>query len=176
MELSIQQPNLLDSSLFWTEALAEDLRIFLTGRVKCPETAADLTQETYLRLYKTSQETPPDNARALAFHIAAQLAIDYHRKSKVRSRYLADVEYDESLELVPNLSAGPEQTAIAQQRLSILHGAIAELSPDCRTAFFLNTIDGLSYSDIAIRMGISKSMVGKHLAKALAHCANRLED
>ena len=129
-----------------------------------------------MRLYKTSQETPPDNARALAFHIAAQLAIDYHRKSKVRSRHLADVEYDESLEFVPNQSAGPEQTVIARQRLGLLHSAIAELATDCRTAFLLNTIEGLSYSDIAIRMGISKSMVGKHLAKALAHCANRLED
>ena len=42
MELRIQKPNILDSSLFWTEALADDLRTFLVGRVKCPEAAADL--------------------------------------------------------------------------------------------------------------------------------------
>jgi hypothetical protein len=30
-------------ALYWNEALAEDLLRFFTGRIKCPEAAADLT-------------------------------------------------------------------------------------------------------------------------------------
>lgn len=169
----IQGPS--DNPYFWTESLAEDLRIFLTGRVKCPETAADLTHETYLRLYQRVRENPPDNARALAFHIAVQLAIDYHRKTTIRNRYHADTEFDTFVNKVPNTSAGPEQSLMATQRLAALKSALDELPTDCRTAFLLNGVDGLTYSEIATRMGISKSMVGKHLTRALAHCAQWLD-
>ena len=175
MQSFTQAPCSSDNALFWTESLAEDLRIFLTGRVKCPETAADLTHETYLRLYQSIRENPPDNARALAFHIAVQLAIDYHRKTTVRNRYLADVEFDSCVDTIPNASAGPEQTVMAQQRLGALQSALDELPVDCRTAFLLNGVDGLTYSEVAARMGISKSMVGKHLARALSHCAQWLD-
>lgn len=164
-----------DNTLFWTEALAEDLRIFLTARVKCAETAADLTHETYLKLYQAAKENPPDNARALAFHIAVQLAIDYHRKNTVRNRHhAAEIEFDSCIDTIPSAAAGPEQTVIARQRLGALQTALAELPVDCRTAFLLHGIEGLSYSEIAERMGISKSMVGKHLTRALTHCAQRV--
>jgi RNA polymerase sigma factor (sigma-70 family) len=171
MQSLTQAPGSSDNTVFWTESLAEDLRIFLTGRVKCPETAADLTHETYLRLYQSAKENPPDNARALAFHIAVQLAIDYHRKTTVRNRHLVDVEFDSFAETIPNASAGPEQIVMARQRLRALQLALDELPVDCRTAFLLHGVDGLTYSEIAERMGISKSMVSKHLARALAHCA-----
>lgn len=64
---------------------------------------------------------------------------------------------------------------MARQRLSVLQTALDELSTDCRTAFLLNTIDGLSYSEIAERMEISKSKVGRLLAQAIAYCELRLE-
>ncbi len=175
MHLVTQVSDSSENMLFWTETLAQDLRIFLTGRVKCAETAADLTHETYLRLYQSAKENPPDNARALAFHIAVQLAIDYHRKTTVRNRHHSDVEFDSCIETTPSATAGPEQTLIARQRLDALQSALKDLPADCRTAFLLHGIDGLTYSEIAARMGISKSMVGKHLALALAHCAQRVE-
>lgn len=64
---------------------------------------------------------------------------------------------------------------MARQRLSVLQTALDELSTDCRTAFLLNTIDGLSYSETAERMEISKSKVGRLLAQAIAYCEQRLE-
>jgi len=142
----------------------------LTRRLKCPEVAADLTQETYLRLQQ--REAPPDNARALAFHIAMQLAVDYQRKASVRNRYMVDEEIEAVSEIA---SISPEQMLIARQRLDILKSALDELPPDCRTVFLLHGIEGLKYSEIASRLGISRSMVGKHLARAMAHCARRVD-
>lgn len=94
-----------NNSVFWTESLAKDLLVFLTGRVKCPETAADLTQETYLRLYQSINNNPPDNARALAFRIAVNLAIDYQRKVTVRNRHISDVELDSFAETIAGSSS-----------------------------------------------------------------------
>jgi RNA polymerase sigma factor (sigma-70 family) len=166
-----------NNTLFWTESLAKDLLVFLTGRVKCPETAADLTHETYLRLYQSINNNPPDNARALAFRIAVNLAIDYQRKVTVRNRHISEVELDSFAETVAGSSAAePAHILMARQRFGALQAALDELPADCRSAFLLNGIDGLTYSEIAARMGISTSKVGRLLAQAVAHCAQHLDE
>jgi RNA polymerase sigma-70 factor (ECF subfamily) len=152
------------------------LLIFLTGRVKCPETAADLTHETYLRLYQSINNNHPDNARALAFRIAVNLAIDYQRKVTVRNRHISDVDLDSFTETIAGSSAfEPMSALMSRQRLGALQAALDELPTDCCTVFLLNGIDGLCYSEIAERVGISKSKVGRLLAQAIAHCEHRLE-
>jgi RNA polymerase sigma-70 factor (ECF subfamily) len=163
--------------LFWTETLAKDLLVFLTGRVKCQETAADLTHETYLRLYQSINNNPPDNARSLAFRIAVNLAIDYQRKVTVRNRHISDVELDLFAETIASSSAvEPVNILMARQRFGILQAALDKLPLDCRTAFLLNGIDGLTYSEIAERLGISKNKVGRLLAQAVAHCEGCLDE
>ena len=165
------------NSLFWSETLAKDLLIFLTGRVKCKETAADLTHETYLRLYQSINNNPPDNARALAFRIAVNLAIDYQRKATVRNNRISDIELDSLVETIANPSAvDPEQILMGRQRLGTLQSALDDLPSDCRTAFLLNGIDGLTYSEIAKRMGISTNKVSRLLAMAVTHCAQRIDE
>lgn len=165
-----------ENTAIWTESLADDLRRFLTARLRCAETAADLTHETYLRLFQRDNENPPDNARALAFHIAIQLAIDYQRKAAVRNRYMVDDEVESFIENTSAGSADPEQTMVARERIEILKTALDDLPSECRTVFLMHGVEGLKYSEIAQRLGISVSMVGKHLTRAMAHCAQRLDE
>jgi RNA polymerase sigma factor (sigma-70 family) len=165
-----------DIALYWNEALAEDLLRFLTGRIKCPEVAADLTHETYLRFHQFIQATPPNNARALAFSIAVNLATDYQRKAKVRSNYTVKIESDLLTDTQPSTAPGPEQIAISQQRLKQFHDALDELPANCRSAFLLHNIDGLTYAEIAACLGIAESTVYKYLAKSINHCLKRLGD
>lgn len=164
-----------DSFSFWSKPLADDLLRFLTGRLKCREAAADLTHETCLRLHRFCRDNPPDNARAMAFHIAVNLAIDYQRKAAVRQRFGAAVEIDTLHDtLAGDESVGPERIVMSGQRLKHVRQALDELPGNCRTAFLLHSLEGLGYSEIALRMGISKSMVGKHIARAMLHCQERL--
>lgn len=71
---------------------------------------------------------------------------------------------------------GPEQIVMAQQRLEALQAALGELDVECRTAFLLQSIDGLTHHEIAERLGISRIKVYRHLVKALAHLALRVEN
>ncbi len=169
---SLDQPN---NALFWNEVLAKDLQSFLTSRLRCAEAAADLTHETYLRLDRKVKESPPDNARALAFRIAMNLAVDYQRKAMVRNKYSSDMAFDTAIEISSNQATEPDKSLIAQQQLALMKKALDELPVNSRTAFYLHSVDGLKYAEIAERMGISKSMVNKLLSQAMTHCAVRLE-
>ncbi len=162
-------------ALYWNEALAEELLHFLTKRLKCSNIAAEITHETYIRVRQSSQTAPVNNARALAYRIALNLAVDYQRKAKVRRQHSVEVDFEVFADSFQSSEPGPEQIAIGQQDLSALESALMELPADCRNAFFLHGVDGLTYQEIADRLGISTSMVCKHLARATAHCTKRMK-
>jgi len=61
----------------------QELLQFLTSKVNCAETAADLVQETYLRVARHSASGEILNQRAFLFRIADNLALD-HLRSKAR--------------------------------------------------------------------------------------------
>lgn len=158
----------------WPETLDQELLRFLGSRLNCRETAADLAQETFLRLHRYAREKPPENPRALAFRIAENLAIDHQRRTSFRERYHAEVDDELLTETVPCSEAGPEQTAMTAQRFEQLRQALEELPGPQREVFLLHSLEGLSYAEIAGRLNISKSLVGRHLAKVLAYCAERV--
>jgi RNA polymerase sigma factor (sigma-70 family) len=164
-----------DATIFWSESLAEELLRFLTGRLKCPETAADLTHETYLRLYHSAHENPPDNARALAFRIAVNLAIDYQRRNTIKSRHIANL--DTGLldnKIADTCSVEPLQILMSRERFDRLESALNELSPDCRRVFLLNKVEGLRYREIGERMNITIRQVSRLLEQAINHCIQQL--
>lgn len=165
-----------DHALYWNDSLAEELLHFLTRRLRCSDTAAEITHETYIRFCQTSQTTPVNNARALAYRIALNLAVDYQRKAKVRSDRAVEGDFEAFADSFQSTEAGPEQIAIAQQNLTTLEQALMELPTDCRNAFLWRGIDGLTYLEIAARLGISESMVNKHLTRATAHCTQRMKN
>ena len=165
-----------DITLYWNVSLAEELLRFLTGRLNCPEAAADLTHETFIRLHQFAQTNPPDNARALAYRIAINLATDYQRKLKVRSRYNAEMGAELTADSYPSEIPGPEQIILSQERLAVLQEALDELSVECRTAFLLHNIEGLTHQEIATQLGLSRVKVYRLLVKALSHLALRVND
>ena len=82
-------------------AHATELRSFLHRQLRNPETAADLTQETYLRLLRQPPRKPVLNLRGFIFKIARNLAIDHARSRQTRERldegtaYLYEVTGDD---------------------------------------------------------------------------------
>lgn len=65
-------------------AHASELRSFLHRQLRNPEAAADLTQETYLRLLRQPPRKPVLNLRGFIFKIARNLAIDHARSRQTR--------------------------------------------------------------------------------------------
>lgn len=153
---------------------APDLRRFLASRVACQATAADLTQETFLRLAQLPDLQTIGNFRTYLFRIAANLAIDHHRTRIRWSMHAVEQEGD----LLEHLdrSSTPEVAVAAKEELAVALHALQELSPLCRRIFVLNRFEGLTHRQIADRLGVCVSTVEKNMARALNHCRRRLNE
>lgn len=149
----------------------EELVRRVMRRVGSRATATDVVQDTFLRLQAAPQSGEITNPTAYLFRVADNLAIDHLRQETSRARMVVP---HPDYEHVAAAEASPEHALDYKQRLRLLEAAIAELPPKCREVFLLHKFDGLSHGEIAERLGITKSMVEKHVMKALAHCRDRL--
>lgn len=135
--------------------------------VRCEQAAADLAQETYMRLVSLAQTTSVTYPRALLFRTATNLAIDYLRKGKTErcTGETLDCAMD-----IPSAAPSAELAVLDKQRLHLFLCAIDTLPPRCREAFLLHRVQECSYRDIAVRLSISESAVEKLIMRALLHC------
>lgn len=151
-----------------------ELLNFLARAVDDRHAAADLAQESYVRVLALQQSgqqvTEP---RALLYRVARNLVIDQHRRGAVRSHDSdgADDEADGSLAMLaaPDVFE-PETAAISSQGVEAMLAAIAELPLRCREAFILHKFDGLSQATVARQMDISVTMVERHIKLAMQAC------
>ncbi|MFI8982909.1 RNA polymerase sigma factor [Ectopseudomonas khazarica] len=145
----------------------EDLLRFLSRRLGDSQRAADVAQDTWLRLADHPDEQRVENPRAYLFRVAGNLAIDNLR----RDNRLAELHVEEDvLDELSDPLAAPEKHLLARESLVQLDAALAQLPAKAREALLLNRLDGLTHAQIARRLGVSESMVGKYLAQAMRHC------
>ncbi len=63
----------------------------------------------------------------------------------------------------------PERVLEGREAFARLRIVLGELKPKTREIFLLNRLDGLSYTQIAVRYGLTPSAIEKHMMTALAH-------
>lgn len=147
-----------------------ELRSYARLKVGDDGIAEELVQEACLRLVTSGGEVPR-NPRAFLYRVLSNLVTDHHRR---RARFNKSFVHSDALDAADD-RPDAERQIIARQRLAILVRAVAELPPRCRECFVLRRFDGLSHTEIADRMNITRSAVEKHLAAATVHCARRLK-
>ncbi|BCA57169.1 DNA-directed RNA polymerase sigma-70 factor [Nitrospira sp. KM1] len=143
-----------------------------TRKLRSGSLASEIIHETYLRARTLGSTFHIDNPRAYLYRIATNLATDLFRKDQIRSTYFSPEPLHELL----RYQAPSAETMVAdKQRLALLLRSIDELPPRCREVLILRKLEELDNGQIAQRLGISRSMVEKHLRKALLYCRNRLD-
>lgn len=164
--------NSSDISLLtrWIADCGGDLLGYLVRRLRCRETAADLCQETYLRLYTGPATECAEHLHARAFRIATHLTIDHQRKQSARLEWQA--WQPDTVATAPS----PEVILIDRQRLRAVRRALDALPPECRTALVLNRLHGRSHAEIASHMRIAPRTVAKYLAQALRACRHLVDN
>jgi RNA polymerase sigma factor (sigma-70 family) len=137
-----------------------------------PHDVEDIVQETFVRCYEASKTTQIQHPRAFLLTTAKNLAINCVTKAENK---LAErvASFDESA--VPLYAPTLDVSAEAQEQFLLLCRAVNELPVQCRRAFILKKVYGLSRKEIAVHMGITESTVQKHVAKGLMICSEFLD-
>ncbi|GFM80037.1 RNA polymerase sigma factor [Pseudomonas cichorii] len=130
--------------------------------------AADLSQDTFLRVMATWQSEPLANLReprAYLVTVGKRLLINHYKRRSLEQAYL------EALATLPEEAVpSPEQRWILLQTLQALDELLDDLPVVVRRAFLWSQLEGLGYAQIALRLKVSERTVKRYMAQAYAHC------
>jgi RNA polymerase sigma-70 factor (ECF subfamily) len=153
-----------------------------------PEDAADLHQETFLRAHRAWPRLAPDaNHRAWLHRIAANVAIDAHRRREARPA--AAIATGAGDPVVRDLSsaeepaagahADPAARAEAAELRAAVRSALGSLPARERTAVAARVLDGSDYADVAAMLDCTdenaRQLVSRGLRRLRAALAPHLE-
>lgn len=141
------------------------------------DTARDIAQSAYLRVWRYAQTQPIENLQALIFKTAANLAANEFRARKRMQAMRLEPSPDAKenpIEQVPCSTPSPETTAVAREEIAASMRAIESLPPQAKRAFVLSRFEEKTYREIAVILGVSESSIEKYIIaalKALRHAA-----
>lgn len=152
------------------ERYYQELLNFCCRTVRDRDVAADVVQESYARVLSVQHTGQPViEPRALLHQTARRLMIDRHRRGLLRDHDDIDALAEAEQPMAPDHMRPDEMLATAQVVRAYV-AAIEGLPPRCREAFVLHVFDEMPQMQIAQRMGISRSMVEKHVVRGMLAC------
>lgn len=149
---------------------------WLRARLGCPDQAADLAQDTFVRLLAhrlgaeagteaDAHAATPREPRAYLVTVAGRLVANHFRRLSLERAWL------DALATLPEAQwPSAEQHAMARQALHRLDAALADLPERARRAFLLSQIEGQDYARIAATLGVTERSVKRYMAQAFEAC------
>lgn len=139
------------------------LRRYLAMVLGSSHEAQDIAHDAYLRTYAAMQQKDIRQPKAFLFTTARRLALNFRIRRGSRMRPEENGVLDREAASTPDAAT----LAMDRQEREVLESAIVDLPEGCRAVLILRTMEELSHQQIAERLGISRSTVEKHLARAL---------
>jgi len=170
----------LDDPAGFAEAYRRHSRsilVFHARRTYDPETALDLTAETFAQAFagrRRFRGTTDDELAAWLFAIARNLLARFLRRGVAERRALTRLGIE-----VPPLEADDiarivELAGLTDARKAVAH-QFGTLSADQREALRLRVVEELSYADVARRLEVSEPTARARVSRALRALAGALD-
>ncbi len=140
------------------------------------EEAEDLVQDVFLHVWKNRNKLDGEkNISAYLFTIIRNKCLNLLKRKLVEEKYILNRIKFETEELYHISFNDSEDFLSLEEKLqSGLNDLIGKMPPQCGIAFRLRWIEGKKIREIAAEMGISTTMVDKHLAKGIEIAKNNL--
>ena len=131
-----------------------------------PPDPEDIAQHAFEKLAERSDLSDITHIKAFLWRTGRNLALKGKRSENVRTRRDYDVEQIFFPSLGDDLT--PERVLCAKEQLSLVKDVLSAMPERRRRAFILHRIEGLNFSDVARRLGVSRTAAIKHVARASA--------
>jgi RNA polymerase sigma-70 factor (ECF subfamily) len=158
----------------WDEVVREHgdrvyrLAYRLTGN---PHDAEDLTQETFIRVFRSLASYKPGTFEGWLHRITTNLFLDMVRR---RARLRMETLPDDS-DRIPGQGPEPEVVFSETHLDPMLQAALDELAPEFRAAVVLCDVEGLSYEEIGATLGVKLGTVRSRIHRGRAALRGALE-
>ncbi|WP_038907045.1 sigma-70 family RNA polymerase sigma factor [Dickeya oryzae] len=128
--------------------------------------AADLAHDIFVQLLTRPRHFDShEGARAYLSVMAQGLCVDLWRRRTLEQAWLQSLS-----DGVQAHALSAEQHIIILETLYQVDAMLRQLPDNVRIAFILSQIQGKTYAQIAITLGVSERMVKKYMAQAMLHC------
>lgn len=147
---------------------------YLVGRTRDRPLAADLLQETFLRLWNhldAVASRDEDGQRAWLFTVARNLAVDHARSAAARPAVDADLTRVAAAD-----GDDPSRRAVGTDRLDRLDRAIADLPEELRVVLTLSVVADMTSAQMGAALGLPAGTVRSRLHEARHRLRQQLDD
>lgn len=149
---------------------------FFRARLGSSGEVEDLLQDLYLKIAALPASLEVKDPRAYLYRLAANLVMDRWRSGRrAAARDGAWRQVSHNIGAVEDLDDAPsaEDVVAGRERFARLLATLSRLPSRTQSVFRLHKFDGLSYAEVAERLGISRSSVEKHMMDTLRILAAR---
>ncbi len=159
----------------------DSLYFMLLKMTNSPVDADDLTIEAFGKAFKNLHQYTIEYAFSTwLFRIAANNCIDYLRKRN-RIQYTSGIspggeETDEYPSNLPSPNPGPEEMAIAKQKIQLMREVVEKLKPHYRNLVEMRYFRELSYEEIAVELDLPLGTVKAQLFRSREFLYQILKD
>lgn len=141
---------------------------WLQRKMGCPHGAADLAQDTFVRVLAARGLDQVAEPRAFLTTLAKRVLFSHWRRRELEQAYLKALA-DLPQATLPSV----EDMALLHEALQAIDQRLAGLPAKVRQAFLLHRIDGLTHVQIAAEMGVSVASVERYVKQAYLHCCRQ---
>ncbi len=148
---------------------SDGLYKYLLYKYQDSETAEDVTQNVFLKIWEECKKFHQENLKGLIYTMGNNLFLNKLKRKKTHQNFVlnsTEVYQVESPEFVL-------ETKEFDKRLQSLLG---KLNPDDRATFLMNRIDKKKYHEIADQLGISIKTVEKRIHKVLVFLRSEIKE
>lgn len=152
---------------------AREINRFLRRRGHSAETAADITQDTFLRVLAS----PPGEARtnhnpkAYLYQVSRSLSVNHRRRESL----IRTADLDEAA-TVADPAPTAEAVVYSRQCLARTRKALAELPERTRLAFEMHRLGERTIQEVADELNISTARAWVLIRNAYRHLLTRVDD
>ncbi len=146
---------------------------FIFRILKDEAEAEDIVQEVFVKIWESREKLVDYKLlNSYIFTIAYNNSIDLIRKRINNSKYLEHLKYSSIFQISTTTTSDVEFNELNDQ----VNNLISNLPERQKQVYLLHREEGLTYPEIAKKLGISKNTVENHMGKALKYLHQNLDN